>query len=61
MFMDNTKAIRNTQAQLIALQAARIAVLEARVEVYIKQVARLEAEKKQLQMRGVGKKVEVQA
>ena len=51
--MDNTRAIRNTQAQLISLQAARIAVLEARVEVYIKLVARLEAEKKQLQFRDI--------
>lgn len=60
--MVNTRAIRNTQAQLIVLQAARIAVLEARVDVYIKQVAKLESDLKQLQIRNIpGWKAKVNA
>lgn len=59
---DETRGLRNSQAQLITLQAARILVLESRVENYAKQVERLEAKVRQLEsQQTVSKKLEVQA
>lgn len=43
---DDTRMLRNAQANLIAIQAQRIAVLEARVDALLKRNADLEAEKK---------------
>lgn len=59
---DETRPLRIAQANLIALQSARIALLEARLEVAVRTIARQEAEIKRLEIqRIVGVKTEVQA
>lgn len=45
---DETRVLRTAQANLIAIQAARIALLEARVEALVKRNAELEAQNKRL-------------
>ena len=59
---DETRILRQAQSNLIALQAQRIALLEARVDAAAKVIANLHEENKKLRESGVpGEKVQVQA